>query len=62
MQANADQQGEILGINQSMQSLGAFIPPLIGGYLITFGASVPIWVGAFLVLLAWGMFVVFFRK
>lgn len=62
MQANAGQQGEILGINQSMQSLGAFIPPLIGGYLITFGANVPIWVGAFLVLLAWGMFIAFFRK
>ncbi|MEL6942886.1 MAG: MFS transporter, partial [Bacteroidota bacterium] len=32
-QASPSQQGQILGINQSMQSFGAMIPPIIGGYL-----------------------------
>lgn len=60
MQANEDQQGEILGINQSMQSLGQLIPPLIGGYLITIDTTMPIWVGSGLILLGWVVFVVFF--
>jgi len=60
MQANEDQQGEIMGINQSMQSLGQLIPPLIGGYLITINTTMPIWVGSGLVLVGWVVFVVFF--
>lgn len=60
MQASEDQQGEILGINQSMQSLGQLIPSIIGGYLITFGSSLPIWVGSGLILLGWLVFILFF--
>jgi MFS transporter, DHA1 family, tetracycline resistance protein len=60
MQANEEQQGEIMGINQSMQSLGQLIPPLIGGYLISIDNSLPIWVGGGLVLLGWVFFVWFF--
>lgn len=62
MQAHADQQGEILGINQSMQSLGQLIPSLVGGYLITISTSMPIWVGSGLVLLGWVIFVIYFGK
>ena len=62
MQASEDQQGEILGINQSMQSLGQLIPSLIGGYLITFYSSLPIIVGSGLVLLGWIVFVVYFGR
>ena len=62
MQANEDQQGEILGINQSMQSLGQLIPSLVGGYLITFFSSLPIIVGSGLVLAGWIVFIIFFGR
>ncbi|MBK7408206.1 MAG: MFS transporter [Saprospirales bacterium] len=59
-QAGPQQQGEILGINQSMQSLGQAIPPLIAGYLNTVSGSLPITVGATFVFLGWLVYVGFF--
>ncbi|MFN0201387.1 MAG: MFS transporter [Bacteroidia bacterium] len=60
-QADATQQGEILGMNQSMQSLGHAIPPLIGGYFTSIDINLPIWAAAAFILLAWMIFVMFFR-
>ncbi|MEM8523274.1 MAG: MFS transporter [Bacteroidota bacterium] len=61
-QASPSQQGQILGINQSMQSVGAMIPPIIGGYLTAMNYNYPIMVAAIIILLGWLVFVVFFRN
>lgn len=62
VQAGAERQGEVLGINQSMLSLGQIVPPLIAGYLNTISASLPILVAGLVVLLGWLVFVFVFRK
>ncbi|MCB0635001.1 MAG: MFS transporter, partial [Lewinella sp.] len=60
-QADDDQQGEILGINQSMQSLGQMVPPLIGGYLVSLGGGLPLLAGSVLILLGWLVYMFLFR-
>ncbi len=55
-QASADQQGSILGINQSMQSLGATLPPIIGGYLTAINFHFPLVASAAIVFIAWLVF------
>lgn len=60
-QAAADQQGQILGINQSMNSLGQVIPPLVGGYMLSLGSVAVILVGSGLILGAWLVYVGLFR-
>ncbi len=55
-QAKPEQQGEILGINQSMNSMGQIIPPLIAGVLTAISVSLPILVGATCILLSWIVF------
>ena len=62
MQVGADRQGEVLGINQSMRSLGQIIPPLVGGYLNTLSGDLPILIGSILLFLAWFVFVVVFSR
>lgn len=61
-QVSDSRQGEILGIKQSMQSVGAAIPPLIAGWLITFNSSYPLIVSAGLTFVGWIVYVVFFEK
>ncbi len=56
MQASAQHQGEILGINQSMQSLGQMIPPLIAGYALTINGNLPLMGAGLFTLLAWLVF------
>ncbi|MBL7789495.1 MAG: MFS transporter [Chitinophagales bacterium] len=61
-QAEPQQQGEILGINQSMQSLAQIIPPMVvaifGKNLTTF----PFVFGGCMVVMAWVIFVLVFKK
>jgi DHA1 family tetracycline resistance protein-like MFS transporter len=61
-QATADQQGQILGINQSMLSLGNLLPPILAGYLNTLNGNFPLLAGALLVFVAWLVFMLAFRK
>ncbi len=61
-QATSDQQGQILGINQSMQSLGTLLPPMVAGYLNTINGNFPLLAGASLVFLAWLVYVIGFRR
>lgn len=51
-----DQQGEIMGINQSMVSVGQFIPAMLGGFLSAFWLPGPLIASGVFVLLAWFMF------
>lgn len=50
--ADATSQGEVLGINQSVQSLAQAIPPIIAGYIVSIDRSMPTLVGAGCTLLA----------
>lgn len=49
-------QGETLGIQQSMQSLAQMMPPIIGGFAVTFALAFPIWLAAACTFLALLMF------
>ncbi len=60
--AGAGQQGEILGINQSVQSLGQAIPPIVASYIVSINMNLPILTASVFTLLAWGVFVFVFRK
>lgn len=55
-QAGPERQGEILGINQSMNSLGQMLPPLIAGYINSIDSSLPILVAGGLTFLGWLLF------
>ncbi|MCX5899661.1 MAG: MFS transporter, partial [Proteobacteria bacterium] len=52
----AKNQGEILGINQSVMALAQFLPPLIGGYIVGQHFSLSIWITSGSILLAWILF------
>ncbi len=52
-QAGPERQGEILGINQSMQSLGNLIPAIVGGLLASMGIAYPLIAAALMVIIAW---------
>lgn len=54
--ADADIQGEILGINQSVNSFAQLLPPLIGGILVGFDIRMPLLVSASFMFLAWLVF------
>jgi DHA1 family tetracycline resistance protein-like MFS transporter len=53
-----DSQGEIMGINQSVQSLAMAIPPIIAGFIVNIDLNLPIFVAALSTLLA-GIFFIF---
>jgi DHA1 family tetracycline resistance protein-like MFS transporter len=60
--ANRKSQGEILGINQSVQSLAIGIPPLFAGFLAAYSIYLPIVGASVFVFCAWLVFVVIFLK
>ncbi len=49
-------QGEILGINQSVMAMAQFVPPLIGGYIVGHHYTLPLWITAGSIFLAWVLF------
>jgi len=51
-EAPNDRQGEVLGINQSVNSVGQLVPPLIGGFILAVGTHYPILVGGLVILAA----------
>ena len=55
--ADEDIQGEVLGINQSLQSLGFTIPPIIAGLIISFNINLPLIVAGSCMGLAWLLFI-----
>jgi len=58
---NREKQGEILGINQSISSLAQAAPPIIAGFVTAVNINLPTWFAAGATLLAWLVFVVFFK-
>lgn len=60
--AKPTEQGEAMGVTQSLRALGQAIPSLIAGFLVTINENLAILTGATIILLAWGIFVIFFRK
>lgn len=60
--AGDESQGEILGINQSVQSLAMILPPLIAGYIASIHPHLPTLAASLFILAAWVVFVCIFRK
>ena len=54
-------QGEVLGIDSSVQALAQAIPAIIAGYIASFGVSVPVVVGSAFIGLGWLFFNLFYR-
>ena len=61
-QAKPEQQGEIMGINQSMQSVGQFIPPLIVAIFGENLTSFPIIIAGIFIVIAWMVFILFYHN
>ncbi|MEM8901919.1 MAG: MFS transporter, partial [Bacteroidota bacterium] len=55
--ASRSEQGETLGMQQSVQALSQIIPPLLGGIAVSFSISSPFWGSALIIFLAWIAFV-----
>lgn len=62
MQVGGDKQGEILGINQSMNSLGQMVPAIVGGYLLGIHLNYPLLAGTIMILIAWLLYRINFNK
>ena len=62
MQASVTKQGEVLGINQSMQSLGNAIPPILGGLFLSMSGSLPLIAAVGFTTIAWLLFQWKFRN
>ncbi len=54
--AGGEIQGEVLGINASVQALAQAIPAVISGYVATVGVSTPVITGAGIMVLSGGVF------
>lgn len=59
--ADARVQGEVLGINASVQALAQAIPAALSGYLATIGINTPIVVGGFTVLAGGLLFITLYK-
>jgi DHA1 family tetracycline resistance protein-like MFS transporter len=55
--ADPSVQGEILGINQSVNSLAQLLPPLIGGVIVAWDIRAPLLLSGSFIVLAWLTFV-----
>lgn len=60
--AGADEQGKILGINQSVLSAAFATPPIIAGYIETINLSLPLVMAGLMALLGWVFFVRFLNR
>ncbi|MGZ6540050.1 MAG: MFS transporter, partial [Bacteroidia bacterium] len=61
-QAGKDEQGQILGINQSVQSLGMAIPPVIASFINLVNINLPIVTSSFCIITGWAVLIVFFKN
>ncbi|MFK7970297.1 MAG: MFS transporter [Bacteroidia bacterium] len=61
-QASEAEQGQILGINQSVQSLGNIFPPVIAGFIHSLDERLPLLAASVMVMVGWVVYLVFFRS
>jgi len=54
--ANKNSQGEVMGINQSLNSLTQIVPPIIAGVLFSISIDLPIITAAIIIVIAWIIF------
>ena len=59
--SSEEDQGEAMGITQSLRALGQAVPPIIAGFLVSVDQNLPTYTAAALILLAWAVFMIFFR-
>ncbi len=59
--AGPENQGEVLGIEASVQALAQAIPAIIAGYVATMGINMPVIVGSALIFVGWLVFVLFYK-
>jgi DHA1 family tetracycline resistance protein-like MFS transporter len=56
-------QGEVLGINASIQALAQAIPPILSGYIAaSIAPSTPVWVAGITIIAGGLVFAIFYRK
>ena len=61
LSADGETQGEVLGIEASVQALAQSVPAIISGYVATLGARMPIVVGGFVILAGGLIYNLFYR-
>jgi DHA1 family tetracycline resistance protein-like MFS transporter len=61
LSAEAKEQGEVLGIEASVQALAQAIPAAISGYVATMGVNMPVIVGGFVVIAGGLIYNIFYR-
>ncbi len=49
-------QGQTLGMQQSVQSLAQMLPPFLGGAVLSYSLSSPLWLASASMLMAWVLF------
>jgi MFS family permease len=59
--ASPDAQGELFGINQSVQSLAVIFPPILAGLISSVWVGAPVFVAGMCTLIAWIIFVLYYR-
>jgi DHA1 family tetracycline resistance protein-like MFS transporter len=61
--ASAQSQGEVLGINASVQALAQAVPPMLAGFLAAeISPSAPVYIAGIAIGVAWVIFIVFVRR
>lgn len=60
--SSEETQGEVMGIQQSIQSLATAIPPIIAGFAISRNLNAPILLAASSTILAWILYLTLFNR
>lgn len=60
--SSSEEQGEMLGINNSVQWAAIAVPPLLSGSIVALYPHLPITIGSACMLIAFGVFLVISRK
>lgn len=61
LSAKREEQGELLGIEASVQALAQAVPAIISGYIATMGVNMPVVVGGFVIVAAALVYNIFYR-